>query len=184
MLAEFEPKQSLDWLMLMQHYGAPTRLLDWTENPMVGLYFALNSREQHKGKDAALWLLKPSELNKNAGINDKSDPFYIPSFQDSEVEAYSIEYLKTSSNVEQNPIAANAVRNNIRIQAQAGVFTIHHHIKTALEKIGDGKHVIKYKIPADKKGKIADQLDVLGLNKFHVFPELATIGEMIKDEFK
>jgi len=45
----------LGWLGLMQHYGAPTRLLDWTESPFVAIWFAY--AEPDLAADAALWLL-------------------------------------------------------------------------------------------------------------------------------
>lgn len=51
------------WLTLMQHYGLPTRLLDWSESPLVALYFALSSDEDAKA-DAAVWVLNPMKLNK------------------------------------------------------------------------------------------------------------------------
>jgi hypothetical protein len=45
----------LGWLALMQHYGAPTRLQDWTLSPFVAAYFAYR---EDKGKDAALWAVQ------------------------------------------------------------------------------------------------------------------------------
>lgn len=51
-------KDLLGWWSLMQHYGAPTRLMDWSASPFVGCYFALASPHTEKGNDAgALWLL-------------------------------------------------------------------------------------------------------------------------------
>jgi hypothetical protein len=64
-----------------------------------------------------------------------------------------------------------------------GVFTISHRDKTPIEEIGDKKHIWKYKIPADKKNIIKSELELLGITKFQVFPELSSIGEIIKMGF-
>jgi hypothetical protein len=44
----------VDWLAMMQHYGAPTRLLDWTRSPYVALYFALKG---DSSDDSTLWAI-------------------------------------------------------------------------------------------------------------------------------
>lgn len=54
-----EAKTIFDLLTLMQHHGAPTRLLDWSENPLVALYFAA----QDNGKDGCLYVLDLGQLN-------------------------------------------------------------------------------------------------------------------------
>lgn len=179
MLINTAPKASFDWLFLMQHYGVPTRLLDWSENPLVALYFAVSTSSK-KECDAALWALKPSELNKNAGI-DSEEEFFIPSFDDEELENYSVEILSQNTRSKLKPLATIATRNNSRIQAQHGVFTIHHNDRIPIEQVGDSSHVTKYTIPAHSKERILKQLKLLGFTKFQLFPELASIGEIIKE---
>lgn len=182
MLTSKQPNNNFDWMFLMQHYGVPTRLLDWSESPLVALYFALeNCKQETSPFDSVVWALKPTELNKNANIkSNDSDPYFIPSFDDELLQSYSIEKLASGpAQVELSPIATIATRNNDRIQAQLGVFTIHHTKKVAIEEIGDSSHVFKYVISKDKKEEILKQLSILGINRFQLFPELSSIKDIM-----
>lgn len=180
MLIQKTPNKSFDWMFLMQHYGVPTRLLDWSESPLVALYFAVEDASHNEGTDAALWSLRPSDLNQNAGIKDADEEFFIPSFDDELLSNYSLESLIQNKQTQLKPLATIATRNNSRIQAQHGVFTIHHHEKIPIEDVGSSSHVRKYLIPNNFKSIVKDQLDLLGFNRFQLFPELASIGHIIK----
>lgn len=160
----------------MQHYGVPTRLLDWTESPLVALYFSVNS---HEKKDGAVWILDPVKLNQATKANP-DDYKFVPAFEDDSVVSYDTLSVESSPDLGIEPMAVVATRNNARIQAQLGAFTISHHAKTKLENIGDGKHLRRYLIPATYKKRISDELEILAFGKFQIFPELSIVGETIK----
>lgn len=178
LLLDPKPNSLLDWLLIMQHHGMPTRLLDWSESPLVATYFCVN---QHLDKNATLWMLRPVELNKISNVvpDYKYD---IPSIEDNILQTYTPESLASERTSKLLPIAAIFPRNNQRMQAQQGVFTISHRNDKAIEEIGNKKHIWKYVIPADCKSKIQNELKSLGFGKFQLFPELSSIGESEKDE--
>jgi len=74
LLSEAQPfytKSTFEKLVLMQHYGVPTRLLDWSENLLVGLYFALYKKDLggyrfSEEDDSALFILDPISLNSQS----------------------------------------------------------------------------------------------------------------------
>src|SRR5712664_127790 len=51
-------------LSFMQHYGVPTRLLDWTSDINIALYFALNRPNSVKSGDPCIWVMNPFKLNE------------------------------------------------------------------------------------------------------------------------
>ena len=181
-LLDKSPKDDFDWLFLMQHYGVPTRLLDWTESPLTALYFAIEDNKFDKS-ESALWLLKPIELNKIAKITSDEKNF-IPSFDDEYLKNYDVSNMKFKRNFALSPVATIATRNNPRIQAQLGVFTIHHLDKKPIEEFCLNNEIIKYIIPVDSKTNLRKELDLLSINKFSQFPEIASIGELLKKRLK
>jgi hypothetical protein len=52
-----EPRSRLAWLSIMQHYGVPTRLLDFTASPYVALYFALETYDPHSRRDFSVFAI-------------------------------------------------------------------------------------------------------------------------------
>jgi hypothetical protein len=175
-----KPATEFEWLFLMQHYGVATRLLDWSESPLVSLYFALSDETQAE-EDAALWVLSPTELNKRNRYRPDFD-FEIPSFEDDDLNNYLPSVIAAERKTSLFPMAAIAARNSSRIQAQQGVFTISHRENIFVDEAGEDpkNHIWKYIIPAARKNDLLKELEIIGITKFQLFPELSSIAQNIK----
>jgi hypothetical protein len=171
------PQTEWEWLFIMQHHGVPTRLLDWTESPLVALYFAVN--EQPKS-DGAFWALLPMELNKLA--NAPTPVGDLPAFDADEfLENYLPSTLAKEKQSELKTVASIAPRNTPRSQAQLSVFTISHRDITAIEDLGDEQHVWRYLVPANSKKTITQELTSLHITELTLFPELPNVGKYARE---
>ena len=70
------PDSKFAWLSLMQHYGVPTRLLDFTESPYIALYFALESYHPLDNVDLSIFVINYKSLKEASlkYINSKANP--------------------------------------------------------------------------------------------------------------
>jgi hypothetical protein len=58
-----EDSRDWDWYFLMQHHGAPTRLLDWSDGALLALHIALRNKAENTG-DAFVYVLEPDQLQE------------------------------------------------------------------------------------------------------------------------
>jgi hypothetical protein len=151
-----------DWelLVVAQHFGMATRLLDWTSNPMAALWFAASS---HQAGDCYVYrLVADSHVTPD---HDKG-PFD-----------------QTKTRVFRPRL------NNPRIVAQDGWFTAHRFSKKSgrfvpLEKNPDiHPHITEFVIPAAARKGILRSLDRHGISSRTLFPDLEGLCRYITWKF-
>ena len=192
-----KPCSDLEWLFLAQHYGLPTRLLDWTESPLVALYFAV-SEENCRGEladcNACLWAVAPSKLNK--ANSNRYDPANaqdgLISPENSLVQAMAMKALGLKDEdvrrrTDQDPsalpqfVALQTFEIDERIVAQSGRFTLHS-CEQAIESLDDKDlYLRKFLIPAGLKPIIRQRLKDLGIQRWGLFPDLQALATGLKD---
>ena len=65
---------TLEWLALMQHHGAPTRLIDFTWSPYVAAFFAL----EHALGDGVVWAMNPTRVESSRAARESVTPRTAP----------------------------------------------------------------------------------------------------------
>jgi len=138
---------------------------------------------EYAKSDGTLWVLYPCMLNKLSNIYPVY-PAHIPSFEDSELNPYTPQSIKSEQISRVSPIAVIGPRNTPRMQAQLGVFSIIHRDTTPIEELDTGKHCIRYRIPANAKKTLKQELSLLGVGRLQLFPELESIGHLLRGELK
>ena len=164
----------LKWVQLACHYGLPTRLLDWTRNAAVALYFACCEEPQ---KDGAVYVLNPVELNRQ--IDPKAPRVFDPNLDAKVIKIY----LKLDGRI--NPrgtgtIAINPTWNSSRIMVQQGVFTISGSKQFALTE-KNASSLVYVKIKKENKKTLVEELERVGINEMSIFPELEHLCNYLRN---
>lgn len=172
------PDGDLETLFIMQHYGLPTRLLDWTENPFVALYFALVKwRRTLPSADAGVWTLNPKRLNQISLMGMSKDSDIILSPNHSNLRAYRPGHIER-----EKPVAMYGVHNSKRIVAQRGVFVLFGSAPDpmdAQEPVGPEAVLDKIIIDKDSAAAIFAALFRMGFTDSVVFPDLDGLAKEV-----
>ena len=178
------PDSEWEWLFWARHHDLPTRLLVWTESPLVGLYFATHSLddvEKNDEKDGVLWFLLPTVLNSCAHIRPDHE---LPIFDKDDEDLGNYLPSRLKGDVSMKPVAGIAVRYSERMQAQHSVFTVTHREQTPIEEVADsdGKigHIGRYVVPSKAKKRIREELATLRITRLSIFPELDNVAKLAR----
>ena len=167
------------WLFLMQHYRLPTRLLDWTESPLVGLYFAVEG-ESLNDTDASLWALYPTVLNHH---QKEKEAICMPGSQD--ITQISREaFVLNKKSPDCRIISVLTEQSDIRHMVQQSVFTIHG-CGTSITELPEAKqYLARILIPAKAKKGFRQILALFGVSRANLFPDLENLAaELTSLEF-
>ena len=164
------------WLTLMQHYGLPTRLLDWSESPLVALYFAVSNQED---ADAAVWAMNPMKLNRKVGYGEYVPPISYKSLEGDLEGAFSD---KKDGNIklQKRVVACHGVGNDLRMYVQQSDFTIHsspEQLDRLLSLDESYDYLYKIRIPQQIRQKLRHQLNAMGFHESSIYPDMEHIAK-------
>jgi hypothetical protein len=172
----------VEWLALMQHHGAPTRLLDFTWSPYVAAFFALERATEAAAIWAVnlplLWDIHDRNLISGVRVAD-ADPHDAATFR-----KY---YLPNSRAFVWQ---GDSFRMPQRVVAQSGTFLISSHLGMTIEEIlasypGAGELLIKFVLNTSKlRADAMASLYSMNITQATLFPGLDGLARSMAYEFE
>jgi len=163
------------WLLLMQHYGLPTRMLDWTESPLMGLFFAVREEEYHN-RDGVLWGLRATALNKS---QTGSRNIYGPGHGE------TLRLLRPAftpgADQQDKALAIRSPYLDLRQMIQCSQSTVHGSPQPLNDVPGCSEFLVRVDIPFQAKASLKQSLELLGIRESYLFPDLEHLAKELRE---
>jgi hypothetical protein len=174
-----------EYVFLAQHFGVPTRLLDWTENPFVALYFALETNPSLDDcGDSTIWILDPAKWNQFVLAQSSYEGGPL-STDDPDFTGYE---PSPAGPTRKDPVGIYGTHNSARIVAQKGVFTIFGLNISPMEEMYLASDypadcLVRVNLPSDRLDGLRAGLSSIGITHSVIWQDLDGLARDIKREF-
>ncbi|MCA1050989.1 FRG domain-containing protein [Priestia aryabhattai] len=160
-------KNEHEWMIYAQHYGIPTKLLDFTNSHIISLLFAVEKAfDEEEPSDAVVWFLNPQKLNLKHCETTKI--LMLSEKKEIKLDDYD------------GPVVVQGRKLHSRVNSQNGLFVYFQDTETSLEeKIEDEEILRKVVIHKDAKKSILASLYTMGVGFTQIYPELPSVGRDI-----
>ena len=192
------------WMEYAQHFGVPTRLLDFSSNPLVALYFCCKYKPETEG---SVWVLNEINFYNWCCHSDfviHNEPITKQQIINSIIAEMKGSFDYDPEKIEmKRPISYIPYYIDQRMIAQSSRFLIWGTENRPLEEmvnesqymilspegmrygiVGDTRCLFQFKIPSCCKYSILKQLNICGINEKALFPGLDGIGRYIADIYR
>ncbi|WP_330744917.1 FRG domain-containing protein [Chryseobacterium sp. CP-77] len=179
--------REIDCLYLMQHYGIKTRLLDFTTDPIIALYFALNKFKKCDNENDEY-----VDIDEKYGYSEKGssifciDPNFLnkESFNDGEIVNLENSEFSEIKDIF-HPVAIETDFDEPRIKAQKSKFVffgIDYKPYEAYDVLKSHYH--KIIVPNSARKDMFNEIKQNGYNHFTIYPDLKGLALETNDEIE
>ena len=183
-----DAKHRMEWLALMQHHGAPTRLLDFSHSLYVATYFAVEEANDDDPNGFtevwavnAPWAAQQSAINLEAAghHSDVIEKFLRNPLYDEGREEHAMSLFFDDDKQVRLACPVNPSRHNERLRTQKGIFLIagsmeHSFMDNLVTMSGfdDAKNIVVIKIPNSLRLSFLKRLHEINIGRTSLFPGL------------